>query len=68
MFKIHVPFELKCPKREKNEVVLCDDGGEKKRKKSFIVTHAVVTALGSAHCNCLCAGKGNSSRNRFTTE
>lgn len=53
MFKIHVPFELKCPKREKkNEVVLCDDGREKK-KKSFIVTHAVVTALGSAHCNCL---------------
>lgn len=33
MFKIHVPFELKCPKREKkNEVVLCDDGREKKKK------------------------------------
>lgn len=40
-------------KGKKNEVVLCDDGGEKKRKKSFKVTHAVVTALGSAHCNCL---------------
>lgn len=39
------------------------------KMKSFTVTHPVVTAPGTARLYlCLCAGKGNCSRNGFTIE
>lgn len=62
--QLQVPLSLNlfCPKRE-NETVLCVDG------ESFTVTNCcrgfrnhVAVPL------CLCAGKGNCSRNRLTTE
>lgn len=62
LFLNYISLNLFCPKREnKTETVLCVDDGK-------LYCDVLLSRLWETVSLCVCAGKGNCSRNRFTTE